>query len=444
MSKDKIRREVFNLAWPAIFEMVLETSVWIFDTAMVGRLSAAALSAVGLGGQLIYTLLFVLSAVGVGSAAMVARYCGAEEYDRAERVLGQSFVLSIFIGALLLTITNASVGYFFNVLVGQADVARPGITYTRIISIGGLIMVPTMVLNSALRGSGNTRVPMIATLTADLFNIFGDYVLIFGNFGFPRMGVAGAAVATTISQSLAFCVTTGYLIFNKGSIRLKMNNIINLDYAILKKLISLSIPASLFELSDSGSRLISSLWLSRLGPVAFAANQVAVSAESVSFMPGFGFSVSASTMVGQALGAKDEKKAEQAAIESAKQAVSLMSIIGLLFLTIPYQIMGFFTNIGEVRELASRCIRIGAFEQPTMALSMTLSGALKGAGDTKGPFYVSLISTWLIRLPLIFMIVFVWKKNIEYVWLVTVFQFLTEAMLMGYRFKKGGWKKIEL
>ena len=125
-------------------------------------------------------------------------------------------------------------------------------------------------------------------------------------------------------------------------------------------------------------------------------------------------------------------------------AVIFMSIIGLIFFLIPGRLMSFFTNIAGVRNLSTKCIRIAAFEQPTMALSMALSGALKGAGDTKGPFYVTMISTWMIRLPLIFMSVFVWKLSIEYVWIITDLQFLAEALLMALRFKKGVWKKIKL
>ncbi len=444
MNRDELKREIFYLAWPAILEMVLETSVWMFDTAMVGRLTASALSAVGLGGQLMYTMLYIFSAVGVGCSAMVARYCGAGERDRAEHVLGQSFFLSIIIGAAMFMILYNAVPFFFNRMIGQADVAAQGIIYTRIITIGGSIMVPTTVMNYALRGSGNTKIPMMATLTADLFNIFGDYALIFGKFGMPKLGVAGAAIATSISQTLAFCVSAGYLIFNKSGIRLRFGNIKNMDMGMIKKLISLGIPASLYELSDNGSRLISSLWLSRLGSVAFAAQQVAVSAESMSFMPGVGFSVAASAMTGLALGAKDEDKAEAATKEAAKQAVTFMSVIALLFLFIPRQMMGFFTDIPEVRSLSAKCIRIAAFEQPTMALSMSLSGALKGAGDTQGPFYVTLISTWMIRLPLIFMSVFVWKLGIQYVWMITVAQYFAEAALMALRYKRGLWKKIEL
>ncbi|WP_281273647.1 MATE family efflux transporter [Biomaibacter acetigenes] len=127
-----------------------------------------------------------------------------------------------------------------------------------------------------------------------------------------------------------------------------------------------------------------------------------------------------------------------------KLALLLMGAVGILFLAAPGWLIGFFTSIPEVRDLAAVCIRVGAFEQPTIAISMTLSGALKGAGDTKGTFLISLISTWLIRLPLIFIMVFILKKGLAFVWLATVIQFFLEALLMVLRFRQGRWKDIRL
>jgi Na+-driven multidrug efflux pump len=121
-----------------------------------------------------------------------------------------------------------------------------------------------------------------------------------------------------------------------------------------------------------------------------------------------------------------------------------MSMVGMAFLFIPNVIMSFFTNEREVIDLAAKSIRIGALEQPTIAVAMVLSGALKGAGDTKGPFYISTISNMCIRMPLIFLIVFVFKLNVVYIWMATALQFAVEALLMSIRYGKGSWKTIEI
>ncbi|HHW01978.1 MAG TPA: MATE family efflux transporter [Thermoanaerobacterales bacterium] len=439
-----LKKDILDLAWPAILEMVLSTAVWIFDTAMVGRLSAEALSAVGLGSQLAYTVTFVFGAFGVGTAVMVARYTGAGKTDRADHVVAQSFLISCFVGLFLGLMNFFGARFFFSLVMKDPRVILLGTDYLRIVSIGIVFMVPTMVLNSALRGAGNTRLPMISALLSNSFNILGDYVLIFGHFGFPRLEVNGAALATSIAQICGAAVTISYVTLAGKEIKLKFKEIMKIDLPLLWQLADLSIPASLEEFSYSGSRLISSMWIANLGTVAFAANQVAVSAESMSFMPGYGFSVAASTLVGKNLGGSRKDLAEKSGWESMKFALLLMGTVGLLFLAVPGWLISFFTSIPEVRDLAAVCIRVGAFEQPTIAISMTLSGALKGAGDTKGTFIISLISTWLIRLPLIFVIIFIMKKGLAFVWFATVIQFFSEALLMFLRFRQGRWKEIKL
>ncbi|TYP57577.1 MATE family efflux transporter [Thermosediminibacter litoriperuensis] len=439
-----LRRQIMSLAWPAILEMISGTIVWTVDTAMIGRLSAGALSAVGLGGQLAFTVTFVFGALGVGTSAMVARYIGAGENERAGYIAGQAVLVSLILGAILGLLCNLGAVSIFRTITRDPLVASLGADYLKIVAVGVAFMVPTLVMNSALRGAGNTAIPMISAAMGNILNIIGDYALIFGNLGFPRLEVKGAAIATAFAQIAAAAVTFGYVTSGFGCIKLDIKKLSRIDLKLMGRIISLSVPASMEELSYSASRLISSIWINRLGTAAFAAHQVAVTAESMSFMPGYGFSVAASTVVGQSLGAKDEKAAETAAWEATRLSVMLMSAVGAAFFLVPGRITGLFTNIPEVGDLAARCLRIGAFEQATIAVAMTLSGALRGAGDTKSPFGVTLVTLWLVRLPLIFTVVFVLKAGLEYVWAATVIQYFIEALLMVYRFKKGYWKRIKM
>jgi putative MATE family efflux protein len=439
-----LRKRVLQLAWPAILEMVLHTAVWMFDTAMVGRLSAEALSAVGLGGQLAFSVTFVFAAIGVGTSAMVARYIGAGQQQKADLVLAQSLILSTIIGILLAALYMFGGEAFFSAVMRDPLVKKLGTGYIKIASVGLIFMVPTCVMNSALRGAGNTRLPMFSALVTNTLNIIGDYVLIFGKFGFPRWEVNGAAFATAAAQAAGALITIIYITKMNSQVRLHKKDMFTFDFAVIKQIFKLSVPAALEELNHSGSRLLSSLWIARLGTVPFAAHQVTVSAESMSFMPGYGFSVAASSLVGQNLGANKKKLAEVSARESVKYSIILMGCLGLLFLIMPGWIMRFFTDISAVKYFASKCIMIAAFEQPFIAISMTLSGALRGAGDTRGTFLVSLISTWIIRMPLIFAVIFVFNKGLTAVWVVTVIQFIVEAFLMGIRFLKGHWKEINI
>lgn len=443
-TKTLLQRTIIKLALPAILENVLHTAVWMMDTAMVGRLSAEALSAVGFGAQLAFALVNIIAAMGIGTSALVARYIGAEQPEKANKVVAQSFLIS-WVLSLFLAVLNFSLArpFFASTMKDQAVISM-GISYVKIITIGTIFQIPTMVMNAALRGAGNTRLPMVSALVANTVNVVGDYVLIFGYFGFPRMEVKGAALATALSLALGGVITMGYLIFGKDVIKLDLKEAFKIDFAVIKQISNLSLPSCLEEFSHSGSRLISSIWIAHLGTIPFAANQVTVSAESMSFMPGYGFSVAASTLVGQNLGADRPNEAEKSARGAMIFAVALMSGVGLFFFLFSRQLMGLFTNVPEVEKIAAACIRVAAFEQPTIAISMALAGALRGAGDTRGTFKVGFVGTWLVRLPLIFLIIFVFKKPIIYVWMATVAQFAVEALLMVLRFKHGSWKGIKV
>ncbi|WP_213974108.1 MATE family efflux transporter, partial [Tepidanaerobacter acetatoxydans] len=336
-NKTLLNRIIFRLAMPAILENILHTAVWMFDTAMVGRLSAEALSAAGFGSQLAFTLVNIIGAMGIGTSALVARHVGADQPEKANKVIAQSFLISVTISIVLMVINILLARPFFSLTMKDPKVISLGITYVKIVSFGIIFLIPTMVLNAALRGAGNTRLPMLSALVANTINIVGDYVLIFGYFGFPRMEIKGAALATVLSQIVGGIITFSYLLLGKDIVKLNLKQAVKIDIDVVKQLSKLSLPSCLEEFSHSGSRLISSIWITRMGTVPFAAHQVAVSAESMSFMPGYGFSVAASTLTGQCLGAERPDEAEKSALVAMKLALIFMGSVGLFFLLFSHQ-----------------------------------------------------------------------------------------------------------
>ena len=194
----------------------------------------------------------------------------------------------------------------------------------------------------------------------------------------------------------------------------------------------------------NGGRLIYSFMVIGLGTVAFAANQIAVTAESLSYMPTIGFSVAATTLVGQSLGANDSEQAREYTKTAAFLGAAFMGLVAILFLIFPAPIVKFFNHEADIINVAALCIRIAALEQIPMALSMVLSGALKGAGDTKGTMYISLASNWLFRLPAAYLTVYVFKWSVAALWYMTAIQYVIEAVLFGIRFKRGKWAGIAI
>jgi multidrug resistance protein, MATE family len=439
-----LNRQIMLLAGPAILEMLMHTLVWTADTAMVGRLTPADIAAVNLGAHMMFTIAAIFGALGIGATAMVARYVGADDIPKAQQTASQAMGLSILIGIIIASGGILMAKPVFQRLIEDPQVIAIGTDYTRIVYIGAYFLIPQMVGNAIIRGSGNTFVPFLSAVVANVFNIAADYVLIFGKLGFPAMGSRGAAIATGTAQILGAAVTFYYLFRGSGVLRLSFGRLFSFESESVKSLVKLSIPAGLEVTMNEGSRLISSFWIAQLGTVSYAAHSLAVAGESLSFMPGYGFSVAAATLVGQRLGAGKPEEADRSAKRSVLLASLLMGSVGVLFFVIPYQFMRLFSTNEDAVYWAARSIRIGAFEQIPIAIAMVLSGALKGAGDTSGPFRISLITNLCVRLPLIFLAVFVFRLPLTVVWMISVTQYVIEALLMSARYRKGKWKTIKV
>ncbi len=435
---------ILILAWPVVLEMGLHTFVWIFDTAMVMRLGAREASAVEYGALVFFNTLAVFGALGIGVNALVARYTGAGEMKKAARIGGQALSLGLILAVCFLGASYFLGKPFFSWII--KDTITAGLTvdyyYTTLLS-GGFMWLPILVVNGIIRGTGNTRVPMLIALVANIYNVVGDYVLIFGHFGFPEMGVRGAALATGSAQLLGAVLSLGYLFLHRGKLPFNFSCMYPLRLDVIRPVLRLSVPAGAEEMTQSGSRLLSATWITALGPIAFAANAAAIAAESFSFMPGYAFAISATTLVGQRLGAGFSQQARVTGYWAVAIGTALMSLVGMIFLFFPFAVMSLFNPPDpEVLRLGVLCLQIAAVEQPFVAMTMAFSGALKGTGDTKGPFQIGLITNLFIRLPLIYAIVYVFDLDITYIWWATALQYAVSSLLLFMRYRRKDWQRL--
>lgn len=441
-----MRRRIFALAWPAVCEMMLYMLLDFVDVAFVGRLGARALAAVGLGAQIYFSVLFIFSALSTGATALVARAIGGGDDKRAAGVAGRALLLAFWVG-----IGVTVLAYFFSddttsLFRFEPAVRNLAAVYVRTAALSAAFSMVLFVSNGIFRGAGMTKVPMLVAALTNVVHIAADYVLIFGKFGFPALGVKGAAVATSFAQVFGCLLVLAVLVSGVTPLRVRPGDILHAceGWSLTAKLIALSVPAGIEEgLMDVG-RIIGSFMLAGLGTVPFAAHQVASTAESLSFMPGYGFAVAATTLVGQSLGARNPRQARQNGWEAAKLAILAMCGIALIFLLLPAGVVGLFTQDRKVLELGSLCLRIAAFEQPTIALDMVLAGALRGAGDTRTPMLIATLSTWGVRIPLFYLSIYVFSCGLPAIWVITVFDWLVRSLLVTWMFWRGRWQKIRL
>ena len=441
LSDRQLTKKILVLALPAIAEMVLIMLTWLVDTAMVGRLGAAELSAVGLSCQLIYMLVFFLGALGIATTAMVARRVGAGQGKEVPQLVGTAMTAALVLGiAAVLCLFWLAPRAFAIADMGE-EVNALGRSYMGVFGWGPLFMIPTFVGNGALRGLGNTRTPMLISAVITVVNITGDYLLIYGHWGFPALGAKGAAIAALIAVGMGFLLMLWSL---RHYLRLSWAHLIQISPRTLRALFALSAPASLEALALDGSRTVMSLMVANLGAVSFAALQVTTAGEALSFMPGFGFSVATAVLVGQALGQGDHVLALRTVKRATQLAVGVMGLIGLSFLLTPHRVVALFSNEADVISIAAQALRVAFFALPFMGITETVAGALRGAGDTRGSFINTFIGSWLVRVPFVYWATHVLGWGLAGVWVMIALDWLVRTLLMLYRLRQGHWMHLKV
>ncbi|MCL6580847.1 MAG: MATE family efflux transporter, partial [Firmicutes bacterium] len=294
-----VRREIIRLAWPAVVEMLLHMGIWMADVVMVGRLGASALGAVGVAGQIYWTLVPLCGSVGVALTAMVARRVGAGRSDEAAEVAGQGLTLAVAGGLLLAAGLWAGAPALFGLTELDAGTAALGVVYLRTVCLNAPLVVGGMALAGVVRAFGDTRTPMLVTVFANVLNVLAGYSLIFGKLGLPALGVRGSALAAVVAQSLGPLLLAGLVASGRVRARVAWRRFGRPERRTAGRILRLALPAGLESMFVEGARMVGVLAISSLGALAVAGHEVTAVTESLSFMPGYGFAVAASILVGQ-------------------------------------------------------------------------------------------------------------------------------------------------
>ena len=438
-----MRRQIFELAWPAILGNLLQTIVSMVDLVMVGRLGAVAVASVGLGGQMLWFSHALMVSVSVGTTALVARFIGAQQKRDAEHVLMQSLILVLLFSTLLTVFWYVSAERMLLLIGAAGEVAELGGMYIRIVFMSTPSIFLIFTAEGALRGAGDTKTPMKVGATMNVINVILNYILIFGKLGFPVLGVKGAAIATAIA--FAWASVTYLVIFSSGKFVLGISrDNFSFDTKMIRRIIRIGIPASIQRVIMSSSMILYVSIIAGFGTAALAAHQIGLRVESLSYMPGFGFAVAATALVGQNLGARNPQKAEESGWEAAKLCALLMGAAGLFMILFPKPMARLFVADADVVNLAAWYLRIVAVSEPPLAVIFTLAGGLQGAGDTRSPLYISVFGLWLFRIPLAYFLGVVLGWGAVGAWTGMTVDTFVRGGLYIYRFRKGKWKEVKV
>ena len=413
--------------------------VGLVNTYLVGHLGAASLTGVGLGVQWTMASMVLFSAVGTGATALTARMIGAQDTLGASRVVGQALAIA-FVCGLLSSVLLVSFAEPAMILMGARDESLlQGALYLRIVSAVFPASALMFVGNACLRGAGDTRTPLLVMAAVNVVNVAVAWVLVEGIGPFPQLGVQGAALGSAVSRGLGGLLVVIFLLRGRAGLLLRWRGI---EREILWRILRVGLPASLDQLIFRIGMLVWVRMVASLGTIAYAAHQIALNGESISFMPGWGFAMAATTLVGQGLGAQDHERAEKDALLCFGIAAIFMSVMGVVFFLAAPQIMGLFTDEAAVISMGSTPLRLIGIVQPFLAAMMVFGGSLRGAGDTLTPLLVNGAAVWLLRVPGTWVVVHWLGWGLTGVWLVMALDLVLRGIVLFWQFRGGRWKSV--
>ena len=441
--RSKIGRRVLSLAIPVLLESLFQLVFSFVDMIFVGFLGATALAAVGLGMQIINVVLAVVSSLTVGTMVTIAYSIGAGNYEDAVKYLENSMILGFYLSILILLFALFGSDKLLQILGAKEDLCIDASLYLKYILVPNFLIVYMSIISSALRGAGDTKTPLYASIISNTLNIFLDYILVFGKFGFPKMGVAGAALATSLSRLLGTTFLI-YIIYKRSNLlkyKFFYNFIPERNYSL--QILRIGIPTSFEQLFFNIGALVYATVVLSLGTKVYAAHRIALNVESLSFQPGFAFGVAATTLVGQYKGAREDNLARLASVEAWKRAVIFMSSVGIFLFLFPEYLVQIFTRDVEVVRYASSVLRIIAVIQPLLATANVMSGSLRGAGFSKIPMVISGVGMWLIRIPMAYFLAIKMNLGLVGAWIAMSTDISLKAVANYYVFIVKGYYKKE-
>ena len=441
-------RRVLRLAWPCILENLAVIMISLVDAAMIGVLGPAATAAVGVNASPSWLLGGIVQSLGVGGTALVARLIGAGDQEEAGRVGG--LVLRMALGLSLALTALMLWGAPLVPVIMNADASiRPEATaYMRLLSLGFIPHYTGIVAGALIRGAGDTRTPMAAGFLSNGLNVVFNFALIYESrhvtflgLQLPLwgagMGVRGAAAASALATALSGL----YLLFSfrrKGS-ALRVRWGAKWDWQTALRVLRVAYPAMLERAAINLGQMMFARMVASAGVAAFAAHNQAIQVESLGYMPAYGFSAAATTLVGQNLGAEKPEEAKACGGRAVTLCLALLTVIGAgMFLAAPF-LISMLTPDGEVRRIGAMLIRICAFEQPFNAICIVASGALRGAGDTKVPFLYGLVTMWGVRILFAHLAGTVLGLGVAGFWWAMVADLGVRSLLLMCRFRQGRW-----
>jgi len=437
--------ESWRLAWPVFIGQAVSTSMILISRMMIGTISASSLAALGLGQMIFFAVVMGLASISVGMVALIAREIGAGNFKSASRIFGQGTYFGTIVSVLL-----AVLGIFLSRPIFQALNIAPEVLDDAAkcmvwLFLGLPFASASFFIGAGLRGAGDTRTPMMIIVINTVFNIVIQYVLVFGKFGIPKMGIIGAGLAMNIAFLIATIMFVLLFTFRLAVIPINFSGF-RIDWDIVKKIVKIGGPTAVeWELIQLGLIAFVSM-VNHYGPEPAAAYIIGLSILNFSQLPAMGYNVAATTLVGMCLGAKRPDLAEQSVKINLRAAVILMSIISVLLFAFARPLITLlFPESSELTvNLARLYLYAVAICQPLMALAFVQAGALRGAGYSISPMIAQSLGMYVFRIGLAVLFWKIYHAPVHWLWLTQFPDFLFRTVFLSISVQRGKWKTVKV
>lgn len=338
----KIFKEILYLAIPAVGEMTLYMMIWIFDTMMIGKYGGQlAVSSVGLSTEIIYSFFNIIIAVGVSTAltSLISRAIGSKDYKKAEIIANAGIKIAVVLALIFFSLLFFVPDKILNLAGATKEMLPLATRYAKISSFSFFLLTLSSTTNGIFRGIKDTKTSLYVAGSINIVNLFLDYVLIFGNFGFPEWGITGAAVATVAGNFIGILLQWSRL----KKLPFKISLFSSVSKKDIWEIIRFAVPSGLQEANFSLSRLLGLTFILSLGTTAFAANQIGIAIEAISTMPGWGVAIACTALVGHSIGENNPNKSQEYTLYSTIIASIFMGILACFFFFIPKTLVSFLS-----------------------------------------------------------------------------------------------------
>jgi len=436
MTQGEKLRLIVSLSIPSILAQLSATVMFFIDASMVGHLGAKASASIGLVETTGWLLGGLASAANMGFSVQVAHAIGANDFERARRVLRQSLVCCMIWSLSVTTIALSISNYLPYWLGGSEEIAHDATLYFAVFCAFGIFFQMEGLAGSMLKCSGNMKIPSALNIMMCILDVVFNYLFIY----ILDLNVMGAALGTGLAMVITALLMLYFLLYRSDILKLKGRpGSFRPKADVVSNAFKIGGPMGLQHILMGSAQVVSTIIVAPLGTIAIAAHSLAITVESLCYMPGFGIAEAATTLVGQSFGARKQQLTQSFANMSTGLGIIVMTLMGVLMFIFAPELMSLMTPVDEIIATGARCLRIEAFAEPMFAAAIVCNGVFVGAGDTLKPAIMSLLSMWGVRLTLAALLATTY--GLSGVWVAMAIELTLRGFIFLIRQLRGRWMK---